>query len=85
MTVEKLQTLWDDFANKTGYSRLQSYVVMSDNVLQQICSEPSFIAHQQLWLSFGGDSTWEAIFERRGIPKVLIIKTPDVLEFTSNS
>ncbi len=84
MTLEKLLDLWNEFQNKSGNSRLQSSLVLSENILWQICSESYFIKMQHFHLSLGTSSTWRSMFERRGIPQVLIIKTPNVLEFVSN-
>ena len=85
MTLEKLLDLWYEFQNKSGNSRLQSSLVLSENILWQICSEPDFIGMQNFNLSLGTSSAWRSMFERRGIPQVLIIKTTNVLEFVSNS
>ena len=84
MTIEKLQTLWYDFASRTGYSRLQCCIVMSKNVFEQICSDSSFLNFQQFLASIGANTTWKAMFERRGMPKVILIEAEDVLEFVSN-
>jgi hypothetical protein len=35
-------------------------------------------------VSFGTNTTWKAMFERRGMPKVILIEAEDVLEFVSN-
>ena len=84
MTLEKLLDLWYEFQNKSGTPRLQSSLVLSENILWQICSEPYFIAMQNFNLSISTSATWRSMFERRGIPQTLIIKTPNVLEFVSN-
>jgi hypothetical protein len=85
MTLEKLLDLWHEFQNKSGNNRLQSSLVLSENILWQICSEPYFIEMQNFTIiSLGTSATWRSIFERRGIPQTLIIKTPDILEFVSN-
>ncbi|UQS94976.1 hypothetical protein Pam2_96 [Pseudanabaena phage Pam2] len=57
---------------------------MSKNVLEQICSDSSFLSFQQFLASLGENPSWKAMFERRGIPKVLLIEAEDVLEFVSN-
>jgi hypothetical protein len=85
MTLQKLLDLWNEFQNNSGNSRLQSSLVLSENILWQICCEPYFIEMQNFNLSLGTSATWRTMFEMRGIPQVLLIKTPDVLEFVSNS
>jgi hypothetical protein len=85
MTLEKLLDLWYEFQNKSGNIRLQASLVLSENILWQICSESYFIEMQNFNISLGTSATWRSMFERRGIPQVLIIKTPNVLEFVKDA
>ena len=84
MTFESLLLLWRKFQCESGASRLDSYLVLSENVLYIICSNLQFINTQNFHLSLGTSSTWQSIFERRGLPKVLIIKSENIVEFVSN-
>ena len=84
MTFDQIQKLWDAYYYEFGTHRLQSYLILSENLLWQICAEQEFIDKQNLWLSVGGSGNWQSIFERRGLPKTLIIKAENVAEFVKS-
>jgi hypothetical protein len=83
MTFKSLLNLWKQ--NLAEYGVFSAFLVLSKNKLNEILDDSYFTDIQNTNRHIGVSDSWQTIFTLYGLPKVLVIETPNAVEFVSNS